>query len=75
MDIGELESKKLSELRDIGRDMKIPGYTAMKKQDLVFRIMQVDAESSGYHFRGGVLEIVEDDKLSLIHISEPTRPY
>ena len=36
MDIGDLESKKLSELRDIGRDMKIPGYTTMKKQDLVF---------------------------------------
>ena len=55
MDIGDLESKKLSELRDIGRDMKIPGYTTMKKQDLVFRIMQADAESGGFHFRGGVL--------------------
>ena len=65
MDIGELESKKLTELRDIGRDMKIPGYTTMKKQDLVFRIMQADAESSGYNFRGGVLEIVEDDKQTM----------
>ena len=65
MDIGELESKKLSELRDIGRDMKIAGYTTMKKQDLVFRIMQADAESSGYHFRGGVLDIVEDDKQTM----------
>jgi len=65
MDIGELESKKLSELRDIGREMKIPGYTTMKKQDLVFRVMQADAESSGYHFRGGVLEIVEDDKQTM----------
>ena len=62
MDIGDLESKKLSELRDVGRDMKIPGYTTMKKHDLVFRIMQADAETSGFHFRGGVLE------LSLIHI-------
>ena len=62
MDIGDLESKKLSELRDIGRDMKIPGYTTMKKQDLVFRIMQADAESGGFHFRGGVLEVVEDDQ-------------
>jgi transcription termination factor Rho len=45
--------------------MKIPGYTTMKKQDLVFRIMQADAESSGFHFRGGVLEIVEDDKQTM----------
>ena len=65
MDIGDLESKKLSELRDIGLDMKIPGYTTMKKQDLVFRIMQADAESSGFHFRGGVLEVVEDDKQTM----------
>ena len=65
MEIGELESKKLSELRDIGRDMNIPGHTSMKKQDLVFRIMQADAESSGFHFRGGVLEIVEDDKQTM----------
>ncbi len=65
MDIGELESKKLVELRDVGRDMNIAGYTTMKKQDLVFRIMQADAESSGYHFRGGVLEIVEDDKQTM----------
>ncbi len=65
MDIGELESKKLSELRDIGREMNIPGHTNMKKQDLVFRIMQADAESSGYHFRGGVLDVVEDDKQSM----------
>lgn len=63
--IGDLESKKLSELRDIGRDMKIPGYTTMKKHDLVFRIMQADAESGGFHFRGGVLEIVEDDKQTM----------
>ncbi len=27
--------------------------------------MQVDAESSGYRFRGGVLEIVEDDKQTM----------
>ncbi|CUS03007.2 transcription termination factor [Candidatus Promineifilum breve] len=65
MDIGDLESKKLSELRDVGRDMKIPGYTTMKKHDLVFRIMQADAETSGFHFRGGVLEIVEDDKQTM----------
>ena len=65
MDIGDLESKKLSELRDIGRDMKIPGYTTMKKHDLVFRVMQADAESSGFHFRGGVLEVVEDDKQTM----------
>ncbi|MCA9948214.1 MAG: transcription termination factor Rho [Anaerolineales bacterium] len=65
MDIGELDKHKLSELRNLGRDMNIPGYSSMKKQDLVFRIMQADAEAKGLHFRGGVLEIVEDDKQAM----------
>jgi hypothetical protein len=30
MDIGELEEKKLSELREMARDMEIPGFSAMK---------------------------------------------
>jgi transcription termination factor Rho len=65
MDISELEGKKVSELREIARDMNIPGYTSMKKQDLVFRMMQANAEASGLNFRGGVLEIVEDDKQAM----------
>ncbi len=65
MDIGELDKHKLSELRNIGRDMNIPGFSSMKKQDLVFRIMQADAEAKGLHFKGGLLEIVEDDKQAM----------
>jgi transcription termination factor Rho len=65
MDISELESKKVSELREIARDMNIPGYSTMKKHDLVFRMMQANAEANGLNFRGGVLEIVEDDKQAM----------
>jgi len=72
MDIAELEGKKLVELRDLGRDLKLTGYTTMKKQELVFRIMQASAEADGNHFRGGVLEIVEDDKQAMGFLRGPT---
>jgi transcription termination factor Rho len=60
MDIAELESKTLSELREIARDQGISGYSKMKKQDLILRLLRERAEQSGHDFRGGVLEIVDD---------------
>ena len=65
MEIGELEEKKIGELREIARDLSVPSYSSLKKQGLVYEIMRADAESKGNHFRGGVLEIVEDDKQSM----------
>jgi transcription termination factor Rho len=65
MDIGELEEKKLSELRNMARDLDIPGFSTMKKQDIVFQIMAANAKSKGLNFQGGVLEIIEDDKQTM----------
>ena len=65
MDIGELQDKKLNELRDLARDLEVPGYSTKKKQDLIYEIMRTNAEAEGHHFRGGVLEIVQDDKQTI----------
>ncbi len=65
MDIGELEAKKLSELRDMARELDIPGFSSMKKQDIVFKILAASAQSKGLNFQGGVLEIIEDDKQTM----------
>ena len=65
MDIIELEAKKLSELRDIARDLEISGYSSARKQDLVFEIMRAEAAKQGHDFRGGLLEIVNDDKQTM----------
>ncbi len=65
MEIGELEEKKLSELREIARELEIPRVSAIKKQNLVYEIMKADAEAKGNHFRGGILEVVQDDKQSM----------
>lgn len=62
MDITELEGKKLSDLRDIARDMNISGFSTMKKQQIVYEIMRARAKEQGLEFRGGVLDIVDDDK-------------
>lgn len=65
MEIGELEEKKLNDLRSIGRELDIPSINTLKKQDLIYEIMKADAEAKGNHFRGGVLEIVQDDKQAM----------
>jgi transcription termination factor Rho len=60
MDIVELETQTLSGLRDMARDLNVSGYSRLKKQDLVLRLLQARAEQSGLDFRGGVLEILDE---------------
>lgn len=60
MNIAELEVKNLAELRDMAREMGVSGYSRLKKNDLILRLLQAEAESMGYIFGGGVLEIVQD---------------
>jgi transcription termination factor Rho len=60
VDIAELETKTLSELRDIAREMDISGYSRLKKYDLILRLLRAKAEQQGYIFGGGVLEIIEE---------------
>ncbi|MCA9934721.1 MAG: transcription termination factor Rho [Ardenticatenaceae bacterium] len=65
MNIAELAAKRLSELRDIAREMEISGFSTMKKQDLVYQILATEAKEKGLDFRGGVLEIINDDKQTM----------
>ncbi|GAF94820.1 unnamed protein product, partial [marine sediment metagenome] len=60
MNLADLEAKTREELMDVAKDLGISGHTALKKQDLVFRILQARAEQQGNLLAGGVLEIVED---------------
>ncbi len=61
LDLGDLEKMTLAELRELARDIGISGYSRLKKDDLILRILQAKAEREGYSFRGGVLEIVPDE--------------
>jgi transcription termination factor Rho len=60
MNLAELEAKTREELMDVAKDMGITGHTGLRKQDLVFRILQARAEQQGNLLAGGVLEIVEE---------------
>jgi len=60
VNIVELETKTLSELRETAREFDISGYTRLKKSDLVLRLLRANAERQGYIFGGGVLEIMSE---------------
>ncbi len=60
MTIGQLEKLTLDELRELARTLGITGYTRLKKNDLIMRLLEANAEAQGYTLRGGVLEIVQD---------------
>ena len=60
MNIAELDTKTREELLDIAKELGIPGTTALRKQDLVFRLLQAQTEQQGNIFTGGVLEIVDE---------------
>jgi transcription termination factor Rho len=60
MNISQLESMTLPELRALSKDMNIPGLTRLKKEDLILRIMQAEAERQGLELRGGILEIMNE---------------
>lgn len=60
MNIVELETRKLDELREMARELDISGCTRLKKNDLIMRLLKANAERQGYIFGGGVLDIVHE---------------
>jgi transcription termination factor Rho len=60
MKVVELEKTPLATLRQIARDMSVPGANRLKKEDLILRIQQIEAEREGIEVRGGILEIMSE---------------
>ena len=60
MNIAELETKTRDELQEMAKELGIAGISTLRKQDLIFRLLQAQTEQQGNIFKGGVLEIVED---------------
>ena len=60
MDISELKSKKISELTKIAKDLNISGSSDLRKQDLIFKILEAQTEVEGLTFSKGVLEVLPD---------------
>ena len=60
MDIAELKEKKISELASTAKEMKISSIAGMRKQELIFKILEAQANKEGLLFSKGVLEILPD---------------
>lgn len=60
LNIVELEAMTLSELREMAKEQEISGYSRLKKQDLIIRLLRSKAEQMGYIFGGGVLEVIQE---------------
>jgi len=60
LEVGALKDMKMSELQGLSKKLNLGPTTGIKKQDLIFKILQGQAEQSGLMFGEGVLEILED---------------
>ena len=60
MDITELKTMKISELNQIAQELDIGGCTSLKKQELIFKILEEQTKKEGLIFSDGVLEILPD---------------
>ena len=60
MNIKDLKKKKVSELNKIAKELNIEGASGMRKQELIFAILQAQTEKNGLIFGEGVLEILPD---------------
>ncbi len=60
MNIAELKEKKISELASMAKKLKIEGAAGMRKQELIFALLQTQIEKNGLIFGEGTLEILPD---------------
>ena len=56
MHLAELKQKSIGELNEIARDLKIDGAPNLRKQELIFSILQGQTEKNGVIFGEGVLD-------------------
>ena len=60
VDIGNLKEMKITELTKFAKGLDVNGVSGLRKQDLIFKILQAQAEKEGLMFGEGVLEILSE---------------
>ncbi len=60
LDLVELKDMSIQKLNQIAKDMGVIGTAGLRKQELIFKILQMQAEKSGLIFSEGVLECLPD---------------
>jgi transcription termination factor Rho len=60
LDIKVMKEMKITELNKLAKDLNVNGFSGLKKQDLIFKILQAQAEKEGLMFGEGILEILPE---------------
>jgi transcription termination factor Rho len=60
LDIAKLKRMTILEMNKVAKDLNVEGISGLKKQDLIFKILQAQAEREGNMFGEGVLEILTE---------------
>jgi transcription termination factor Rho len=60
LDIKTLKEMSISQLAEAAKELGVTGASSMRKQELIFKILQVQTEKSGLIFAEGVLECLPD---------------
>jgi transcription termination factor Rho len=60
MNLQELKGKKINELTAIAKGLNIEGASSLRKQDMIFAILNAQTEKNGMIFGEGVLETLPD---------------
>jgi transcription termination factor Rho len=60
MNLAELKDKTIPELNSIARNLNLTGVSGLRKQEMIFKILEAQTEKNGLIFAEGVLEILPD---------------
>jgi len=60
LDIGNLKEMKITELNKLAKELNVNGISGLRKQDLIFKVLQAQAEKEGLMFGEGILEILPE---------------
>ena len=60
LDIGKLKEMNIATLTQVAKDLNVVGATSLRKQELIFKILQAQTEKNGLIFSEGVLECLPD---------------
>jgi transcription termination factor Rho len=60
MNLADMKNRTMSDLVAVANDLEISGTSGLRKQELIFKILEAQTEKSGLIFAEGVLEILSE---------------
>ena len=60
MDIAELKAKTIPQLMEVANSLSIEGASSMRKQELIFKILEAQTQQNGLIFAEGVLQVLPE---------------